>query len=208
MSLHTKRGRSQKILFVLVFLLAETFLLDSQPMKGNVLEKTMIEIGYGRYEISDPRYKKVYKEGREIYTIKVLQLFYSQNGHHVGITAGVKHFTKKGHSTVTQEETRLTIVPLSLGLRYLLKLNHFIPWSEIGLDYYHYKESATITTTVGWALGYHITGGIYFEIPKASFIKLLIYAKHTKAMAQEENIKVNLGGFEYGLGLSLGFNLY
>jgi len=193
---------------LLIFLLLETPILSAHPDKEDILENTMIELGYGRYKISDPRYKEVYRGGREIYTLEVLQLLQTLNHHHLGLSLGVKHFTKKGKTTVTQESTQLTLIPISLGFRYLLKIKQFLPWVEMGMDYYNYKENAATKATEGWAFGYHVAGGCYFEIPKVKFMKLKIYVKHTKAMAKEDEIKVNLGGFEYSLGLAFGFDLY
>lgn len=193
---------------LLIFLLLETPLLLAHPDKKDVLEKTTIGLGYGTYKISDARYKEVYNGGREIYTLEVLQLLHTLNHHHIGLSLGFKHFTIKGKTTITQESTKLTLVPISLGFRYLVKIKHFLPWIEMGMDYYNYKESAALKTTKGSAFGYHIAGGLYFEIPRANFIKLIIYAKHTKCLATEEKIKVSLGGLEYSLGLAFGFNLY
>jgi hypothetical protein len=202
-------GRKGLIFFpLLIFLLLETSMLSAYPDKKDVLEKTTIGLGYGTYKISDARYKEVYNGGREIYTLEVLQLLHSLNHHHIGLSVGFKHFTIKGKTTITQESTALTLVPISLGFRYLLKIKHFLPWIEMGMDYYNYKESAALKTTEGNAFGYHIAGGLYFEIPRVNFIKLIIYAKHTKCLATEEKIKANLGGLEYSLGLAFGFNLY
>jgi hypothetical protein len=202
------QGSKVLILFpLLTFLLLETPILPAQPNKEDLLEKTMIELGYGRYKISDPRYKEVYRGEREIYTLEVLQLLQALNHHHLGLSLGVKYFTKKGKTSVTQESTRLTLIPVSLGARYLFKIKQFLPWIEMGMDYYNYKESAAIKSTKGWAFGYHVAGGCYFELPEVKFIKLKFYAKHTKAMAEENEIRVNLGGFEYSLGLAFGFNL-
>ncbi|MDH4220145.1 MAG: hypothetical protein OEW23_15400, partial [Candidatus Aminicenantes bacterium] len=175
-------AQQEKILIFfafLIFLFLDTFTLQAQSLNQDTLERTSIELGYGRYNISDPRYKDVYEEGREIYTLEILQLLRTQNHHHLGLATGVKHFTKKGKSTITQEGTQLTLIPISLSGRYLLKIKSFIPWVEMGMDYYHYKESATIKITEGWAWGYHIAGGCYFEIPKVKFIKLKIYLRHT-----------------------------
>jgi len=183
-------------------------MLPAHPDKENILEKTMIELAYGRYKISDPRYKEVYKKGKEIYTLEVLQFLQALNKHHLGLSFGVKHFTKKGKTSLTQESTQLTLIPVSLGARYLLKIKQFLPWLEIGMDYYNYKESAAIKSIEGWAFGYHVAGGCYFEIPKVKFIKLKFYVKHTKAMAKEDEIQVNLGGLEYSVGLAFGFNFY
>lgn len=195
-----------------IFLLLGSSLMSDQTDKTssnkNSLENTIVGFSYGRYELSDPRYKRIYETGREIYSLEGFRLLRSRNRHHFGLAAGIKRFNKRGHSTITHEDTLLTLSPIYLGIRYLLKVNNLIPWVELGLDRYTYTESADIKTTKGSAIGYHIQGGFYLEIPKFEFIKLTIYAKHTHAMAKEEKIEVNLGGFEYSIGLAFGFNLF
>lgn len=175
---------------------------------SDMLKKLMLELSYGRYKISDARYEEVYQKGREIYTSEIVRLLFTQNHHHFGLAAGIKSFTKKGHATVTQEPSKLTLIPIFLGLRYLLKVYNFIPWIEIGADYYLYKEKSDIKATSGSTFGYHVQGGFYLQIPKIDFIKLKIYAKHTKAKTKENNIEIDLGGFEYSLGLAFCFNLF
>jgi hypothetical protein len=193
---------------LLICLLLETPLWPAQSNKKDNLEKTSIGFGYGTYQVSDPRYKEVYDGGEGIYTLEILQLFHAQNPHHFGLSLGYKHFSTEGKTTITQEKTKLSLVPIALGLRYLIKISSFLPWIELGTDYYHYKEGAALRSTQGSAFGYHIAGGFYLEIPRVNFVKLLIYVKHTKCIATEDEIKVNLGGLEWGVGLVFGFDLF
>ena len=193
---------------VLICLLLTLPLMPAQSNKKENLEKTTIGLGYGSYQVSDPRYKEVYDGSGGIATLEVMQVIHAQNPHHLGLSLGFKYFRTEGKTTITQEKSQLTLVPISLGLRYLIKTKNFLPWIELGTDYYLYKENATLKTTKGSAFGYHIAGGLYFEIPRMDFIKLQFYAKHTKCIATEDEIKVNLGGLEWGFGLAFGFNLY
>lgn len=181
---------------------------EEKKKERAILENTFIELGYGRYDVSDTRYKEVYQRGDKIYTLEIHHLLQAQNLHHFGISIALKRFVKKGQSTVTQEKTQLFLMPIVLGFKYLFKAGNFIPWIEIGMDLYKYKESSNIKTTSSSTFGYHIQGGLYFQIPKIEFIKLKIYAKHTKATTKENNIEVNLGGLEYGLGLAFSLKLF
>jgi hypothetical protein len=188
-----KRWKGLLSLSFLICLSLETPLWPAQSHKKEHMEKTLAGLGYGTYQISDPRYKEVYDGRGGIFSLEVVQLFHIQNPHHFGLSLGLRHFSTEGKTTITQENTNLRLFPVSLGLRYLVKINQFLPWLEFGMDYYHYKESAAIKTTEGSAFGYHIAGGLYVAIPKVDSIKLLIYAKHTKCIATEDEIKVNLG---------------
>ena len=84
-------------------------------------ETTFVEFFYGRYTIKDERYKKVYEEGREIYSLGLVHILRESKPHFLGLAAGIKTYTKKGQSTLTKENTELSIHPLYLGFRYLLK---------------------------------------------------------------------------------------
>lgn len=172
------------------------------------LEQTIVELAYGRHELSDPRYKKVYQAGREIYSLEAYQGLYSDIYHNFGFTVGIRRFVKKGQATLTLESTQLLLVPGGLGFRYVLNLNHFVPWIEVGADYVYYRETSDLRSTSGSTLGYHLQAGFYLEIPGLELLKLKIYARHSRASAEENGISVNLGGLEYGIGLALGINLF
>jgi len=173
-----------------------------------LLEKNHIEFGYGHYDIGDIRYKKVYSRGREVFSLELSRLVLTNKHHHIGMSIGIRSFTAKGYATFTGESSSLSINPLTLGFRYFLSLNSFIPWLEIGMDYYSYREKSEIYTTNGSVFGYHLQGGLYIRIPYIKNLKAKISIKHTKALTEKNNIKVNLGGFEYSLGLAFGFNLF
>lgn len=185
--------------------ISEASIADDSP---HVLEMTFIEFCLGRYNIKDPRFIRVYTSGREIFTLELFQLIAAEIPHHFGISAGLKHFRQNGRSTVTKKDSQLTLSPLFLGIKYLLSTNYFVPWLELGLDYYIYREESEVKTTEGHTFGYHFQGGVYVQFPKLRTIKLKIYLKHTRATAVEEDIEVNLGGMEYSAGISIGFNLF
>ena len=170
------------------------------------LEKNHIEFGYGHYTLEDSRYRKVYSQGREIYSLELSRLILANTHHHLAITIGVRGFKKKGQATFTGEPTVLSIYPVTLGFRYYLSLGGLIPWLEIGMDHYSYKEKSDIRPTRGSSFGYHIQRGLYIRIPWIKPLKLKIAVKHTKVSALENGIKINLGGFEYYVGLAFGFN--
>jgi hypothetical protein len=195
---------------IIFFLLAYSLSFpNSDEISHSVLlEKNHIEFGYGHYDIGDIRYKKIYSQGGKVFSLELSRLVLTNKHHHVGISVGVRYFTKKGRATFTGESSSLTINPLTLGLRYFLSLNSFIPWFEIGMDHYSYKEKSEIHITNGSVFGYHLQGGLYIRIPCTKNLKVKISVKHTKALTEENNIKINLGGLEYSLGLAFGLNLF
>jgi hypothetical protein len=181
--------------------------VSSQSEKLDIVESTLIDLSLGRYKLVDARYKEVYGKGNEIYTLAVYQFFKTHHRHNFGLSAGIKHFVKKGHSTVTHEEAQLTLLPLFIGASYTLNLKSILPWIEMGADYCLYKEASAIKTTRGSTTGYHVQGGLMIPLPKIKNLKLKLYIRHSKLLAKE-NITVNLGGLEYGVGLILGLDIF
>jgi hypothetical protein len=101
----------------------------------------------------------------------------------------------------------MTPVSLSLRLNYMWK--YFRVFVGYGLDWYTYTEKSAIANTTGKTDGHHFTGGIYLIPPVLDgMLRLKAYYKFTKVTATSNGIAVDLGGSEYGFGLSLGFNLF
>ena len=165
-------------------------------------------MSYGHYRVSDSRYNEVYSEGGAIYALEILQIIKSHHPHSLGIAAGLRFFQSTGQATLTQEETRLKLHPLTFGIRYRLKTKYVMPWIEVGADHYMYEEKSIIHDTDGSTWGYHVQGGIYVPFPGIPSLKLKFYARHTKATAKENGLNINLGGPEFSLGLAFGFNLF
>jgi len=78
----------------------------------------------------------------------------------------------------------------------------------IGGDIVSYQENSDFHSTSGSTWGYHLEGGVFIKVPRLKFLMLNLYLKITKAIAQEETIEVDLGGLEFGLGLTFGFDLW
>lgn len=176
--------------------------------QGLELERTIAEFMYSRFEPSDLRYKKVYQTGREIYSLEIYQGMYADIYHNFGFTAEIRRYAKKGHATLTQESTQLLLVPVGIGVRYVLNIDHFVPWIEVGADYVSYTETSDLRSTSGSTLGYHLQAGFYLETPGLESLKIKISIRHSKAPTEENGIRIDLGGVEYGIGLALGINLF
>lgn len=119
-----------------------------------------------------------------------------------------RSFSKTGSLTKTQEETKFSLTPLSLGVRYLYNLKRVALFIGGGVDFMSYKEENVIADVSGSTTGFHASGGFYFKIPSLEFLNIVAYVKYTSATATENEIDVSLGGFEVGGGISLGFDLF
>jgi hypothetical protein len=165
----------------------------------------LLEWSWGWHTVSDSRYREVYSVGKGMATFAVHPFFKSVGRHSFGFAAGIKSFSKEGESTVTQEDTRLTLIPIYLAGEYMLNLPPFYPGIEMGVDHCFYTEESLLMKTKGSTTGYHVQGNLIFQPPGSAFLRVKIFIRHSRLPARE-TFRVNLGGPEYGAGLLIKFN--
>jgi len=126
----------------------------------------------------------------------------------LGIALDFIYMAAKGSTSYTDEEIKFSMMPLSLTVFYSLHFGKFSPFAGIGGDYYNYKEkypdTFAITETTGSLLGYNLLLGTHLQIIKSIAVK--VYCKLHMAKKTENDIKTNLSGNEYGIGLIYFFN--
>lgn len=167
-----------------------------------------LHVGFnaGRYNISSDRFKEVYGSGSMIWAFELSKRVYHLNNQEININIGAGYFSKKGETTATKDTIRLTLKPISLGANYLIKLqNNLIPFFGFGLSYYIYKEDWNVFSAKDTKLGYYLNGGLYYQIPMLESLKVKLYLLYSRATVKPEgsNIEgsINIGGFQFGLGL-------
>ena len=165
----------------------------------------LLELGWGWHTVSDSRYQEVYSKGNGMIFFAVHPFFKSLGRHSFGFSAGIKSFSKTGESTVTREETQLTLIPIYLGGEYTLNLEPFFPGIEIGVDHCLYREQSSLMITKGSTTGYHIQGNLVFQPPGLTFLRMKLYIRHS-GLPADEAVEVNLGGLEYGAALLIKLN--
>lgn len=173
-----------------------------------LVENTVMRIFAGFYSIQDDRFKMIYEDQACIYGFGVSQKIFSSHKHYLSLSIDFKFFSKKGESTVTQEATKLILKPISMGVVYMFVTKPVIPCAEVGWDYLPYKEKSLVHSTSGRAWGFHLQGGILIPVKVLKFTKVKLYLRYSSARTEENNLEVNLGGIEYGLGIVYGFNLF
>jgi hypothetical protein len=188
------------------FLLTPALLLSLAPAFSQTAEpparkQGTFEFYLGRYKIPDSRFKAVYEPGggiRGLFLSSSLPLGFD-------VYAEIKEFHKTGKLTYTLEETNFLLVPLSLGVRYIYPGGILMPYIGGGADFYFYYESNSIAKTMNIVSGAHLLTGIYLQFGRNSPVRLNGRIKFTKLKAREGEIEVELGGFEYGVGLAIAF---
>lgn len=160
-----------------------------------------LELSIGGYSISEPRFQEVYQSGGMIEGIG-LSVFII---HDIDFFFEMKGFYKSGELTYTKEKTHFLLVPISLGVRYSRPFKMFCPYAGLGIDYYFYMETNSIQSIVNYTKGFHIRIGSYVQFSDQVPVWLNFRIKYTRAKTEENDLEIQLGGFEYGMGLVFVF---
>ncbi|MCP5105813.1 MAG: porin family protein [bacterium] len=134
------------------------------------LNKFSLSVGAGMRGFSEERFKDVY----------------GSSGMAINVDFGVRvtnsleaflhtdYFSVDGELTYTKEETTLKIIPVELGIRYLLKVNKdckpkLFPYIGAGAGYYMYKEENFIGTIDEKKFGFFVEGGFRYYMGSLFF---------------------------------------
>jgi hypothetical protein len=169
---------------------------------------TTIGFLIGSHKSPDSRFREVYGNKTAIqYGIDLSRSLFYYKGVELDASLEARAFSTTGKATLGGEEAKFSMIPLTLAGRILVQTKYIIPFVGAGGDWYHYKEESVLANTSGWANGFHVQGGVFIVVPGAASLRVKLYYKYTKVTATANEIAVKLGGSEYGLGLSFGFNI-
>lgn len=160
-----------------------------------------VEFTLGGYAMNEPRFDAVYKSGGLMSGVSLSSAVVSD----VNFYLDIKYYNREGKLTFSQEKTTLYIVPVTLGLRYIYPMGLFNPYLGAGLDFYFFYEENPIGTVLNHTNGFHIAGGTYIRFSKSVPVLLNLRLKYTSAKAEQDSIQIQLGGFEYGAGVTYVF---
>jgi hypothetical protein len=168
---------------------------------------TTIGFLIGSYKSPDSRFREVYGNKTAIqYGIDLSRSLFYYKGVELDASLEARTFSTTGKATLSGDEAKFSMIPLTVAGRILVQTKYITPFVGAGGDWYHYKEESVLANTSGWASGFHAQGGVFIVVPGADFLRVKLYYKYTKVTATANEISVKLGGSEYGLGLSFGFN--
>ena len=190
--------------------LAEAVRKEAAPKEN--FYNTMIGLTVGSYKIPDARFAEIYKsEASPIYGLNISRTLVSVGNFQFDVSAEARMYQKTGASTVSQEEAKFSLSPIiSIAPRLLFQIKYAILFAGGGVDFYSYKEESSLYGAVGSisnsVSGSHFQAGVYIMPPTIEFLRIKLYYKFTKVKALENEIEVELGGNEYGVGLCFGFN--
>jgi hypothetical protein len=160
-----------------------------------------VEFSLGGYAMNEPRFDAVYKSGGLMGGLSLSSAIVSN----VNFSLDIRYYSREGELTFSKEKTTFYIVPISLGFRYIYPLGLFNPYLGAGLDFYFYYEENPIGTVLNYTNGCHIAGGTYIRVARSVPVLINLRLKYTWASAEENSVSIQLGGFEYGVGLAFAF---
>jgi len=162
----------------------------------------------GSYSSPSPDFKDVYGGETALqYGVNLTRTLLNAKGFQVDATFELRTFSKTGKATLSGDEAKFSMTPITIGGRILYQAKYVMPFIGFGADFYKYEETSALANTSGSANGAHFQAGLYVIFPKVEFLRLKIYYKYTKVTAAADGFNVGLGGPEYGFGLTFGFNV-
>jgi len=178
--------------------------------KGRV--NTMIGLSLGSHKISDERFQEVYPGRALVYGLHLSRTLFSAGDFDFALSVDGKIFSKAGAATVTEEEARFTMTPLSIGASLIWNSKYFALFAGGGLDVCPYRETSPLYPYPGFvketANGSHFQAGAIVHIPGLDGLRAKLYYKGSKALTINNDIEVDLGGGEFGFSLLYGLRLF
>ena len=183
----------------------QTFKKDKGSIKRSFLAGFLL----GNYHIKDHRFERIYEKKRSIFGIELIYDLYRKHKYIIEGAFSFKFFSAEGYSTITKDYTKFSLYPYILNFRTKYDFSKiFKPFAGFGFDYYSYKEECpALKTTQGGKMGYHIEIGGSLKIPNLERVEIRGYLKYSTVNTQKDNIKVELGGTEFGMGIFYRFSI-
>jgi len=144
----------------------------------------------------DPLIQEVYgANGDILYGLRLNVMVY--RGLAVSISYG--QFKKTSNTTELDDLTRLTLNPLTIGVRYTPMLGKVNPFVELAYVNLSFKEESDIGNSSGKQNGWSILGGVEFLISERFGISLDIKTQDIDGPKGSNNEPVNFKGLSGGL---------
>ena len=122
----------------------------------------------------------------------------------ISVWAGVDYVHKTGKLTATPDETRVTLIPLGLGVRYEVPVGTKLRFHVgAGVQEVLFKEDNVIGTVNTNALGFIAAAGGVFRLTKAVGIDLFVSWSTCKM--KNAGLEFKVGGLDAGGGIEIRF---
>ncbi len=180
---------------------------EFEEMKYPGFFNTTVGFMVGTYHNPSADFREVYGSKTDMqYGLNLSRTLIYYRGLQLDASLEARTYSKNGSSTLDQTPAKFSMKPITLTGHVLYQTKYAMPFVGIGKDWYSYKEESTLANTSGSTSGWHYELGVYIIIPRIEYLRVKLYYKFAKATTTENDISIDLGGNEYGLGVSFGFN--
>lgn len=122
------------------------------------------------------------------------------------VWTGVEYFGKTGRTTVTEEETKVRVVPIHLGLRFEFGKKALHPYVGAAAAYFLLHEENALGTVSEGGLGFLAQAGFMARIGGAVWLDINAgYRGCTLTLEEPEPIEAKLDGISAGFGIAFRF---
>jgi len=120
--------------------------------------------------------------------------------------AGFEFFSRSGLTTISEEETKVRIVPIYAGLRALIGHQGVRPYIVAAAAYFFFHEENPIGSLSDGGLGFLGQAGVMARLAGALWVDAFAgFRACTLRSGGEEPVEAKLGGLSLGLGLAYRF---
>ncbi|MCP4216856.1 MAG: porin family protein [bacterium] len=162
-----------------------------------VFPKSALKIGpyAGYFAPRDELTKEIYGDGGVTYGAKIgVRVF---NG--LGIWLTGSQFSADGETPLLGDKTSLTLMPLTLSLRYTLPKGKIRPYAGVGYCYLFYEEKSDIgDNTKKEGKGYSLDAGLEIKLGSRIHADICLNYNDVKVPGPL-NSDIQLGGLQLGL---------
>ena len=122
----------------------------------------------------------------------------------LSVWAGVDYVHKTGTLLITEETTTVSIIPLSLGLRYEVPAGaKFLFHMGAGAQMVFFKEEASLGTASESGFGFMATAGATYRVSAKVGVGLFI--NWSTCSMTHEDVEFKVGGLDIGGGIEFRF---
>jgi outer membrane protein W len=115
----------------------------------------------------------------------------------VSVWMGLDYLRKSGVLTVTEEETKVRLMPLTAGVRYEIPAGKAIRFHVgAGIQEVFFKEESVLGTVSRNALGFMLIGGGVYRLTDA--IGAGLFISWSTCKMKNEDIEFKVGGLDVG----------
>lgn len=121
----------------------------------------------------------------------------------LSLWVGVGYISREGELSLTEDRTKLNIIPFFGGLKFRFLKTSICPYVALGAGYFRYQETNPLGEIDRGDIGY--VGQIGVSLKTVRSLCFEVYARFSGCRIKPADIEANLGGLELGVGF--GFDL-